>query len=49
MIKEKLVIEDAYIERAHRMGNTNKTSLRAIIANVSSFKWKQSFFLLPKS
>ena len=47
MIKEKLEIEDAYIERALRMGNTNK--LRAIIANVSSFKWKQSFFLLPKS
>ena len=41
MIQEKLEIEDANIERAHRVGNTNSTLPRTVIAKFSIFKGKQ--------
>ena len=41
MIQEKLEIEDVNVERAHRVGNTNSTLPRTIIAKFSSFKGKQ--------
>ena len=41
MIREKLEIGDANIERAHMMVNTNSNLPRTIISNFSSFKGKQ--------
>ena len=41
MIQERLEIEDVNTERAHRVGNTNSTLPRTIIAKFSSFKGKQ--------
>ena len=40
MIQERLEIEDVNTERAHRVGNTNSTLPRTIIAKFSSFKGK---------
>ena len=36
-----LEIEDVYIERAHRVGNTSNTSSRPVVAKFFSFKGKQ--------
>ena len=49
MIQEKLGIKDVNIERAHRVGNTNNTSTRRVIAKFYSSKERKSFFLLPKN
>ena len=48
MIQEKLGIKDVNIERAHRVGNTNNTSTRRVVAKFYSSKERKSFFLLPK-
>ena len=42
MIQEKQEIEDVNIERAHRVGSTNNTLPRTVIAKFSSFKGKQT-------
>ena len=48
MIQEKLGIKDVNIERAHRVGNTNNTSARRVVAKFYSSKERKSLFLLPK-
>ena len=48
MIQEKLGIKDVNIERAHRVGNTNNTSARRVVAKFIVLKNANRSFCCQK-